>query len=697
VTTSVDRNKPRLSGRPRALTSYLTAVTLVGLVVIGWTVASTDLGVLHRVERDEALVIATCFALVVVAELRPVFGFRSHDAVGVALSATFVFSLLLHFGPLPAMLLSAVATLLAGAAHHKALSRNLFNVSQYALTIAAGGLTLTALGRTPTLDQPWTPSTLSDVVVVAVVATAYLLTNDVLVSVAVGLFEGVSPVDAFLADIRFEAVVSGAQYGLAPLVVVLMEHAPALIALAVVPMLAIHHSAAASGESRRQATHDDLTGLTNRKGLVDETRRVLAYTQWQGSRSALILLDLDRFKEVNDALGHPVGDEVLRRVAERLTAALRPDDLVARLGGDEFAVLLSYVRDDQAALEVAGRLSAALDERLEINGQLIDVEASIGIAIAPEHGIEYEGLMSRADIAMYQAKDDRSGVQVYDARRDASSSSRLGMLSALRGALASNELELHYQPKAYLADGSMAGVEALVRWRHPVRGLVPPDEFIPVAEQSGLMHRLTDAVLEMALRQVGEWSELGLEVPMAVNVSFRDLLDDQFTDRLARRLSEQELEPGLITLEITERVLTSDMERARRTLDALRRLGVRLSLDDFGTGWSSLRLLRELPVSEIKVDRSFVSRVAVDDEDATVVRALVGLAHGLGLAVVAEGIETSVTWDAIAGLGCDTAQGWHIARPMPAEAATAWLTEHSTGSGAQAVATAAAGGIALSP
>jgi EAL domain-containing protein (putative c-di-GMP-specific phosphodiesterase class I) len=271
------------------------------------------------------------------------------------------------------------------------------------------------------------------------------------------------------------------------------------------------------------------------------------------------------------------------------------------------------------------------------------------------------------------------------------------MLSALRGALASNELELHYQPKAHLADGSVAGVEALVRWRHPVRGLVPPDEFIPVAEQSGLMHRLTDAVLEMALRQVGEWSELGLEVPMAVNVSFRDLLDDQFTDRLARRLSEHELEPGLITLEITERVLTSDMERARRTLDALRRLGVRLSLDDFGTGWSSLRLLRELPVSEIKVDRSFVSRVAVDHEDATVVRALVGLAHGLGLAVVAEGIETSVTWDAIADLGCDTAQGWHIARPMPVEAATAWLTERGSGSGAHAAATAPAGGIALSP
>jgi diguanylate cyclase (GGDEF)-like protein len=675
VASSGDRNNPRVSRRPGALRAYLTTVTVVGLLVIGWTVWSTDLDALTGMSGREALVIGTCFALVVLGELRPVLGFRSHDAVGVALSVTFVFSLLLHFGALPAILLNAVATLLAGVLHHKAMSRTLYNVSQYALTIAVGGAVLAALGRTPTLADPWTPSKLSDVLVVAAVAAACLLTNDGLVSVAVGLFEGVSPLDAFLVDIRFEAVVSGAQYLLAPLVVVLMAHAPALIVLAVVPMLAIHHSVAASGESRRQATHDDLTGLANRKGLVAETRRVLAQTQWYGSRSALIMLDLDRFKEVNDALGHPVGDEVLRRVAERLKAALRPDDLVARLGGDEFAVLLRSVRDERAALEVADRLSAALDERLEVNGQLIDVEASIGIAIAPEHGIDYEALMSRADVAMYQAKEDRTGPQVYDARRDASSSSRLGLLSALRLALSNDELELHYQPKARLADGSVSGVEALVRWRHPVRGLVPPDDFIPVAEQSGLMHRLTDAVIDMALRQVGEWSELGLHVPIAVNVSFRDLLDDQFADRLARRLHDQALPPGLITLEITERVLTSDMDRARRTLDALRALGVRLSLDDFGTGWSSLRLLRELPVSEIKIDRSFVSRVSVDDEDATVVRALVGLAHGLGLGVVAEGIETPVTWSTIAALGCDAAQGWHIARPMPADAATEWLTE----------------------
>jgi diguanylate cyclase (GGDEF)-like protein len=673
--TTVDRNHPRLARRPRALVAYLSTVSVLGAAALVATIVTTDLTVVSRMSTASAVALLTCLGLVVLAELRPVFGVRTRDAVGVSLAATFVFSLLLHFGVLPAMLLNALATLLAGLVHHKTLSRTLFNVGQYSLTVLSGGLVLNACGVTPTLDAPWTPSRLSDVAVVAVVAAVALVVNDGLVSVAVGLFEETSPVGVFLADLRYEAVVTGAQYGLAPLVVVLMEHAPALIALTVVPMLAIHHSAKATRESKRQATIDDLTGLVNRKGLVAEARRVLALTQWQGTRSALLMLDLDRFKEVNDALGHPVGDEVLRTVAERLQKALRPDDLVARLGGDEFAVLLRSVRDERAAVEVADRLSAALDERLEIFGQLIDVEASIGIAIAPEHGVEYESLMSRADIAMYQAKEDRSGVQVYDARRDASSSSRLGLLTALRLALSRDELELHYQPKARLSDGSVSGVEALVRWRHPVRGLVPPDEFIPVAEQSGLMQRLTDTVLGMALHQLGEWNEQGLHVPIAVNVSFRDLLDDSFTDRLAGRIGERGIDPSLITLEITERVLTSDMERARRTLDSLKALGVLLSLDDFGTGWSSLRLLRELPVSEIKIDRSFVSRVAIDDEDATVVRALVGLAHGLGLGVVAEGIETLVTWNTIAALGCDDAQGWHIARPMPPEAATQWLVE----------------------
>jgi len=575
----------------------------------------------------------------------------------------------------PAVILHAVATVLTGLIEGKALWRNMFNVGQYVLSAAAGWAVLAVLGEQPTLSDTWTPSTLGDLARIVCVAVACFVVNDGLVATAIGLIDGVSPWRAFVSDLRFQAVVSSAQYALAPLVAVLMQHAPAFVTLTIVPMYAIHRSAAASLRSEHQAQHDDLTGLANRKRLVTQTTAAIADSLRTGQPCALFLLDLDRFKEVNDVLGHPVGDEVLRQVAARLEAALRPDDLVARLGGDEFAVLVRQVRDAEAAVAIAQRVRAALDVELVLDGQLIDLEGSVGVALVPDHAVEYEVLFSRADVAMYLAKSDRTGVEVYDPSRDVNSTARVGLISGLRNAIESGGIELHYQPKARLRDQSVTGVEALVRWNHPTRGLVPPDEFIPVAEQSGLMHRLTDLVLDQALEQVGRWRAQGMTVPVAVNVSLRDLLDETLPSRLARQLERHGLEPELLTLEITERVLTADTDRPRLTLQALRDLGVRLSLDDFGTGWSSLRLLRELPLAEIKIDRSFVSRAAVVEEDAVVVRATTRLAHGLGLHVVAEGIETPVTWSAIADMACDTAQGWHLARPMPAPEATRWLAE----------------------
>ena len=673
--TSAARNDVQHAPRPVLLACYLSGVTALGLGLLATALLRFDRGSLLTMTGGATLALVTCFALVVLGELRPVISSRSIDPMGVALSTTFVFSVLLHFGVVPAMVLHTLATLLSGAVGRHAVRRTLFNVAQYVLTNAAGWAVMVALGFVPSLADPWTPTSLRDLAVVVVVAAACFATNDLLVATAVALFAGESPLRELLTDLRFQLTVSSAQYGLAPLVAVLMQNAPALVALAVVPMLAIHRSVAASAESHRQATHDDLTGLANRKLLVTRSRAAVAEALRTGEPCALLLLDLDRFKEVNDVLGHPVGDEVLRQVAARISASVDQDAVVARLGGDEFAVLLPRVRDAEQACEVAHRVVAVLDDELEIDGQLIDVEASIGLALVPEHAAGYELLFSRADVAMYQAKADRTGVQVYDASRDEGSAARLGLISELRVALEQGQIELHYQPKATLADGSVAGVEALVRWRHPVRGLVPPDDFIPVAEHSGLMYRLTDVVIEMALLQTAAWQRAGMTVPMAVNVSFRDLLDPDFTQRLTHRLDAFGLDPGLLTLEITERVLTADMDRARTRLAALHAAGVRLSLDDFGTGWSSLRLLRELPVAEIKIDRSFVARVAVVEADAVVVRAVTSLAHGLGMQVVAEGVETALTWSTIADIGCDVAQGWHLARPMPGPAATAWLTE----------------------
>lgn len=669
------RNDVYTSPHPRLLATYLSAVTVVGIAVLVGSLAGFDSADITAMPSGQALALGTAFALVVIGELRPVLGSSLSDPMGVALSTTFVFPVLLHFGFVPAAVLHAMATIITGVVQRKALQRTLFNVGQYVLTLAAGWAVLAAFGHRPTPALPWTPGTVRDLAVIAVVAVACFLVNDALVATAVALFEGATPWQSFMGDLRFQLVVSSAQYGLAPLVAVLMQYAPAFVVLTVVPMYAIQRSAAASLRSQHQASHDDLTGLANRTVLVARADEAITEALRTGESCALFVLDLDRFKEVNDVLGHPVGDEVLRRVAERLEATLRPDDLVARLGGDEFAVLIRRVRDAESAVQVANRLREALDLELEIDGQIIDLEASIGVALVPEHADEYALLFSRADVAMYVAKSDRSGVEVYDPARDANSASRIGLISGLRTAIEHGEIELHYQPIARLDDASVTGVEALVRWNHPTRGLVPPDEFIPMAEQSGLMRRLTEVVLDLAFAQVATWCEQGMQVPVAVNVSFRDLLDGELPARLTKLLDRHGLEAELLTLEITERVLTADLDRARLTLQALRDLGVRVSLDDFGTGWSSLRLLRELPFAEIKIDRSFVSRAAVSEEDAIVVRATTQLAHGLGLHVVAEGIETALTWQAIADMRCDSAQGWHLARAMPAAQATSWLAQ----------------------
>jgi len=305
----------------------------------------------------------------------------------------------------------------------------------------------------------------------------------------------------------------------------------------------------------------------------------------------------------------------------------------------------------------------------------MDVDVSIGIALCPQHGDEAEVLMRRADVAMYVAKGEQTGIEVYDVARDPNSPTRLGTVTALREALDHGQLELHYQPKVSLDDGTVVGVEALVRWQHPVRGLVPPDEFVPLAERTGLVHRLTAFVLREALDQVSDWWAHGLQVPVAVNVSMRDLQETDLAGLVAAELDAHHLPPTALVLEVTESVLAQDPGRAVATLRELADLGVSSSLDDFGTGYSSLLLLERLPVAEIKIDRSFVRRLDEEGGDPAMVRSIVGFAHGLGLSVVAEGVETSAAWKLLREMGCDVAQGYRVARPMAATPATQWLVE----------------------
>ncbi|MEJ5946074.1 bifunctional diguanylate cyclase/phosphodiesterase [Pseudokineococcus basanitobsidens] len=434
----------------------------------------------------------------------------------------------------------------------------------------------------------------------------------------------------------------------------------------------------ALADSRRQALTDDLTGLPNRRALLAAldgaaTGRRAARETTGPAPGGLLLLDLDRFKEINDSLGHHVGDELLRQLADRLAGRTRPGDLLARLGGDEFAVLLAAGTTPEGADEVAAGMVRGMAETFALDDVTLHVEASVGVALWPQHGQDPRALLQRADVAMYRAKSTRGRVARYRVEDDPHGRDRLQTLEALRAALTRGELVCHYQPKVTLSDGAVRSVEALVRWQHPDRGLLTPDTFLPLAEQTGLMRPLTLAVLDQSLRQLRTWRDQGRTLSVAVNLSVTNLLDTDLPDDVARLLQAHDVPPSALVLEITESVLMADSRRAGSVVDTLRSLGVGLSIDDYGTGYSSLSYLQDLPVDELKLDRAFVGRLVADPRSAAIVRSTVDLAHSLGLRLVAEGVEDAATLDLLRGYGCDVSQGYHHSRPLPADRLEAWL------------------------
>jgi diguanylate cyclase (GGDEF)-like protein len=419
---------------------------------------------------------------------------------------------------------------------------------------------------------------------------------------------------------------------------------------------------------RHQATHDALTGLPNWELLRDRLERGLAAASRSAGEVAMLLIDLDRFKEINDTLGHSYGDRLLRQVGPRLQSVLREGDTVARLGGDEFAVLLPSVDGVGEAERVAERLRESLHRPFDVDGVALDVEASIGIVVSPWHGTDTEALLRNADIAMYAAKELKAGAVVFQPEEHVSAPARLTVLGDLRRALeGTDELFLHYQPKYTLDGERIEGAEALLRWQHPTEGLIPPGDFIPAAEGTGIILRLTERVLDMALAQMRGWMDAGHAVPVAVNLSTRCLLDARLPDLVARLLAEHRVPAELLRLEVTESAVMGDSARCMEVLQRLHALGVRLSIDDFGTGYSSMSHLRRLPVDELKIDRSFVLGMTTTQQDAVLVRTAIDLGHNLGLTVVAEGVEGAEHVTALRALGCDIAQGYHYARPMVGE------------------------------
>jgi diguanylate cyclase (GGDEF)-like protein len=433
---------------------------------------------------------------------------------------------------------------------------------------------------------------------------------------------------------------------------------------------------AQQNEIRTLAYRDRLTGLPNRARFREAVQEQIQAASAAGGNPArgmaIVMLDIDRFKHVNDVLGYAFGDQLLIAVAKRLTQQdMRGSDMVARLGGDEFAVMLTG-SDADIAVTVAQRIAKSFELPLAFEEQTVDMSASMGIACFPQHAQDVDALLSRAEVAMYAAKSRTTVMQVYDASLDSSSSETLSMLSELRNAVAQGELRLFLQPKISLASGRVVAAEALVRWQHPVRGLVPPLEFIPFAEQTGFVRQLTMWMFEESARVSKTLVDAKPGFKLAINLSTRDLLDLEFPARLDAVLAKYEIGADAFCLEITESAIMDDPLRAQATLNTLSQRGFKLSIDDFGTGYSSLAYLKSLPVDELKIDKSFVINMETDEDDAKIVRSTVDLAHNLGLTVVAEGVENALIWDKLKALECDEAQGYFMSKPIAASTFAAW-------------------------
>jgi diguanylate cyclase (GGDEF)-like protein len=715
-----DPNNTRdtLPRRGSPLWLYLVIVVVAGLAILTIAITTLD-GRDYRTIADRPVYWMLAI-LIIIGELKPIITSSriNSDASGATASTALTFATLLYAGLPVAITFQVLATIINSLAQRRGPHRVAFNVTQFTLSFGTAFGVLLSFGIAPSPSHPWTPVG-TQLPAMALAALAYFAVNNLLVNAAIALHERTSLRKTLRSDLPVQVLAHAALLGVAPLVAVTISRAPVLVPLFALPFIAVYLNASASIRHEHRAMHDLLTGLPNRHLLIVRTEEALG--QAHGSRVGLFLLDLDRFKEVNDTLGHPTGDRLLQVVAHRLTHSVRPGDLVARLGGDEFAVLLPSIRDARAAREVAARLRAALNEPVHLDGMSFDIEASVGIALFPDHAPDFELLLQRADVAMYVAKEGRRGVEIYSPAIDRNSPDRLSLLGELRRGIDRGELLLYFQPKVMLADRRTVGMEALLRWQHPRRGLLTAEEFLPLAEQSYLMRTISDLVVETALEQLSDWWRAGLRVQLAINTSAHDLLDSTLTEMIASGLLRHDVPAEALQLEITERILTDKPNHAADTIDGLARLGISLCLDDFGTGYSSLVRLRRLPVDEVKIDASFIRDLCCDSIDLdpgspvddsplddpalngarlngtrfegtrlegtrlemgasdneVIVRSVIDLVRTLGLRSVAEGVEDEATARRLQEMGCEAAQGYLFAHPMAPDEATTWLSETS--------------------
>jgi diguanylate cyclase (GGDEF)-like protein len=647
----------------------VVAKLYIGAVIAAGAAIAVPLAILEgpRIASHVDLPFAVLALAVLIGEILSV---KLGDGEGELVpSTTFSFALVLFGGIAASALTQVVASTIADRIHGKRLVHWSFNIGQYMLAISASGLVFQLLAGGPGHAR----FTVLRIGAALVAAAAFFVINTGTVSIVIALTTGTRVRDEISSELIRQTTTEAILLGLAPLAVVAVDSSIALMPLLALPLLAVQRAGTHALVSRRLALHDALTGLPNRVMFADRTRRAIASAERGDAPVVVMLIDLDRFKDINDTLGHHYGDEVLRQMAQRLNELLDPRDTLARLGGDEFAVLLRSVRDVEDGMAVAASIRRALAKPFEAEGVSLELGGSVGVATHPQDGVDVETLMQRADVAMYQAKGGATGVERYSVDEDASSLERLALAADLRRALEHNEFVPYFQPKVDLRTERVCGAEALLRWKRSDRQDVKPDVFIPLAEQTGLIVPVTLQVIAAAVRECALWRAHGHDLTVAVNLSARALVHPALPDHVEELCRCWDLPTRALVLEITESMVVDDPTRALPVVERLAQLGVRLSIDDFGTGYSSLEYLKTLPVREMKIDRSFVAGMAADVRDEAIVRHSVDLGRSLGLRVVAEGVETLEVHERLAAMGCDHGQGYFYSRAIPSEEFERWL------------------------
>ncbi|MDX6258246.1 MAG: hypothetical protein QOJ11_4580 [Frankiales bacterium] len=643
--------------RPRGLTLLLSGVVAAGLGLFVLVLATISSHQMHA----SITAVAVIAALQIFGELRPIRLTREQTA-SEELSISTAFGLVLMLVSSIGIAIGAqvIAVLLDGVLRRRSVGALALSVARYTVAFLGAQVVYAALRGEALLDNN-TAFSAQDVLPALAAAATLLVLNMTLISIAVAVGSGDSVREHLRENLHF--MISGSVLAtLAPVVAAVMTFSVWLVPLLLLPILAVQRTAGLFLERERQAMHDALTGLPNRAHLRSRVEAMCTNPR-ADAKAAVMIVDLDHFKEINDTLGHHIGDSLIKAVGERLSTLVREADTVARLGGDEFA-LVANGADESAARELANRIARALRDPFLVSGVSLDIQASIGIALAPVHGEDSETLLRRADVALYTAKESRGCFAIYSADEDLHTPQRLALLGDLRRGIDNDELTLHYQPQCDVRTGQVVGVEALVRWQHPQLGLLMPEQFISTAENTGLIEPLTMKVLEIAITQLARWLKDGFALRMAVNLSVRHLTNLELPAQVAEILRRHGVPPTALTLEVTESTIMADPSRAIAVLGRLREFGVRLAIDDFGTGYSSLSYLRRLDVDELKIDRSFVSKMGGASGDTVIVRSTIELGHNLGLRVVAEGVESAEVWRQLLPLGCDLVQGFYLGAAM---------------------------------